>query len=175
MRLDGYDLGALCVRTEQSLERFYRPELGYCADTLHASSGTPASEARADDHMRPNQLLAVACGVLGGDRARSIVAAAERYLLVPGALRTLAPRPVQYELPIRGPHHELLNRPHEPYWGRYEGDEDTRRKPAYHNGTAWPWWLPTYCEALVLAYDREPAAIAAASRAVLSTLPASWL
>ena len=42
----------------------------------------------------------------------------------------------------------LLNNPVEPYWPRYEGDEDTRRKPAYHNGTAWTWTFPTFCEAL---------------------------
>ena len=42
-----------------------------------------------------------------------------------------------------------LNDPGSPYWPRYEGDEDTRRKPAYHNGTAWIWTFPTACEALV--------------------------
>jgi starch synthase (maltosyl-transferring) len=25
------------------------------------------------------------------------------------------------------------------------------RKPAYHNGTAWPWMMPVYAEALVLS------------------------
>jgi starch synthase (maltosyl-transferring) len=42
----------------------------------------------------------------------------------------------------------LLNDPERPYWGQYLGDEDTRRKPAYHNGTAWSWPFPSYCEAL---------------------------
>jgi starch synthase (maltosyl-transferring) len=31
--------------------------------------------------------------------------------------------------------------------GVYAGDEDTRRKPAYHNGTAWTWVFPSFCEA----------------------------
>jgi len=56
----------------------------------------------------------------------------------------------------------LLNDPHYPYWGRYEGDEDTRRKPAYHNGTAWVWTLPTFCEALAVAYDFSAASVSAA-------------
>ena len=47
---------------------------------------------------------------------------------------------------------QLLNDPTRPYWGRYEGDEDTRRKPAYHNGTAWSWLFPSFAEALVLAH-----------------------
>lgn len=159
---------SLAARTEASLARFYRPELGYCSDTLHAAAGTPASEARPDDHLRPNQLLAVSLGAVSGERARSIVCAAERHLLVPGGLRSLAPLPVSYGLPIRGASGQLLNDGSNPYWPRYEGDEDTRRKPAYHNGTVWCWWLPIYCEALVAAYPSEPAAIAAA-RAVLGS------
>ena len=70
--------------------------------------------------------------------------------------------------PIHGPS-GLLNDPLHPYWGRYEGDEDTRRKPAYHNGTAWVWLLPTFCEALALAWDGQPEAVAAA-RAYLGSL-----
>ena len=45
-----------------------------------------------------------------------------------------------------------MNDPYHPYQGRYQGDEDTKRKPAYHNGTAWTWLLPTFCEAWVKAY-----------------------
>jgi starch synthase (maltosyl-transferring) len=72
-------------------------------------------------------------------------------------------------LPIHGPHGGLLNDPANPYWGRYEGDEDTRRKPAYHNGTAWTWTFPAFCEALAVAHEHEPAAIAAA-RAYLGSM-----
>ena len=60
----------------------------------------------------------------------------------------------------------LLNDPHAPYWGRYEGDEDTRRKPAYHNGTAWPWPFPSYAEALVKVYG---ASAVPAARSLLAT------
>ena len=68
--------------------------------------------------------------------------AALRYLFVPGALRTLAPPArLAAAADLRGDG-QLLNNPLEPYWGRYQGDEDTRRKPAYHNGTAWTWTLP---------------------------------
>jgi len=168
VELPGYDVSSLRVLTRGSLERFYRPELGYCADTLHARAGVAASEALADDHLRPNQLLAVASGLFRGERARAIVAAAERYLLVPGAMRTLAPKPVQVALPISDARGRPLNDPHAPYRGHYDGDEDSQRKPAYHNGTAWVWWLPIYCEALVAAWDEDPAAVAAA-RAVLGS------
>lgn len=163
-----FDLAAQRELTTSSLARFYRPELGYCADTLHAPRGTPASAATPDDHLRPNQLLGVALGVFRGEQARAIVAAAERHLLVPGGMRTLAPKPVTHPLPVQNDAGVFLNDPQQPYWGHYQGDEDTRRKPAYHNGTAWVWWLPIYCEALVAAWDHDPAAVAAA-RAVLGS------
>lgn len=159
---------AMAGLTEGSVAAFFRPELGFCADTLHASAGTPARSARADDHLRPNQLIAVSLGLLKGEQARSVVRAVERHLLVPGALRSLAPLLVKVGLPVRSHEGRSLNDAAHPYWGRYEGDEDTRRKPAYHNGTAWNWWLPVYCEALAVAYDLEPRAVAAA-RAVLGS------
>jgi glycogen debranching enzyme len=49
------------------------------------------------------------------------------------------------------------------------GDEDTRRKPAYHNGTAWTWTFPMFCEAMALAWDFAPSATAAA-RAYLGSV-----
>ncbi len=36
------------------------------------------------------------------------------------------------------------------YRGVYTGDEDSSRKPAYHNGTIWAWQFPLYAEALQL-------------------------
>jgi predicted glycogen debranching enzyme len=155
-------------RTRVSLDRFYLADKGYFGDTLHASFGTVASAAKVDDHLRPNHLLGVALGVIEGERAQSTVRAATRYLLVPGAMRTLAPLPVSFPLPITRDDGTLLNDPAFPYWSRYEGDEDTRRKPAYHNGTAWPWWLGTYCEALACAWAPDPAALSAA-RAILGS------
>jgi glycogen debranching enzyme len=90
------------------------------------------------------------------------VEAARRHLIVPGALRSLAPLPAGVPLPILGKDGKLLNDPAAPYWGRYEGDEDTRRKPAYHNGTAWTWTLPIFCEAMARAWEFSPEAVAAA-------------
>jgi len=115
-----------------------------------------------DQALRSNYLLAIAFGIFTGAQAQRGVDAALRYLLVPGALRTLAPLPVSPPLPIYSADGRLLNNPTEPYWGHYQGDEDTQRKPAYHNGTAWTWLLPMACEALVKAWDGAPNAVAAA-------------
>jgi starch synthase (maltosyl-transferring) len=81
--------------------------------------------------------------------------------VIPGALRSLAPLPISPPLPIHA-HGRLVNNPDEPYAGRYMGDEDTQRKPAYHNGTGWTWTFPIFCEALARAWEFSPEAIAAA-------------
>ena len=75
-------------------------------------------------------------------------------LLVPGAIRSLAKRKVETPLNIfySG---KLLKDPHFPYSGEYKGDEDTLRKPAYHNGTAWTWQFPVFCEAWTAAFGKK--------------------
>ncbi len=110
----------------QSVEKYFRWEHGY-RDCLAAPNGEPAARATPEDTIRPNQLFLITLGVTND---KSILRATEE-LLVPGGIRTL-----QASHPL--------------YCGRYEGDEDTRRKPAYHNGTVWAWPWPLYAEALVM-------------------------
>jgi hypothetical protein len=154
---------ALADRAEASLKKyFWLEDSGYYADLLIAGRGRRAAAAVTDTALRSNCLLAVSLGLVTGDRAQGCVDAALRYLVVPGALRSLAPVPVSPPLPVYGGNGQLLNNPSEPYQGRYEGDEDTRRKVAYHNGTAWTWTLPVFCEALARAWGFSPHAIAAA-------------
>lgn len=167
LRVPGLDVPAVAARARDALELFVRADGLGLADVLHAPPDVHARAARPDDHIRPNQLVPVALGLIGGARAKSIVDVAGRYLLVPGALRSLAPRPVSVPLAIEH-HGRALVDPYRPYAGRYEGDEDTRRKPAYHNGTAWVFLLPTYCEAFAKAWGESPEAIATA-RAVLGS------
>ena len=135
----------LAERATASLEKFFWLEdKGWFADVLLAKSGVAAREAKPDDALRGNYLFAVSLGLVTGERAKRCVEAAQKYLVVPGALRSLAPLPVSVPLPIYGNDGRLLNNPVEPYQPRYEGDEDTRRKPAYHNGTAWTWTFPGF-------------------------------
>ncbi len=148
---------------------FWRTELGYFADLLRAAPGQPANSATVDDALRSNCLFPMSLGLVDGAPARRCVEAARRFLLVPGALRSLAPLPVKVPLPNVDNQGKSLNNPSRPYWGRYEGDEDTRRKPAYHNGTAWVWSLPVFCEALTRAWSFAPEAVAAA-RAYLGSV-----
>jgi glycogen debranching enzyme len=78
-------------------------------------------DSKPDSSLRPNQVIAVSLrhNLLGRERTLSVLNAAERDLLTPYGLRTLAPSDPRY-------------RP------RYEGDVWSRDS-AYHQGTVWPW------------------------------------
>jgi len=167
---DGEPWAELAERAAASFERLYwLADEGFLADLLIAPQGVSAEAAIADHALRSNSLFAVSLGITTGARARSTVHAALRHLVVPGALRSLAPLPIFPPLPVLAGDGRLLNDPSFPYQGRYEGDEDTRRKPAYHNGTAWTWTFPTFCEAMARAWDFSPAAVSAA-RAYLGSM-----
>lgn len=139
-------------KVEESIRNlFFREEDGYLSDCIHAGPGEPPKKEAKDDALRPNQLLAVTMNAITDkSKCRRILRNCES-LLVPGAIRSLADRPLKKPLEIRRGN-ELLSNPHYPYRGRYEGDEDTSRKPAYHNGTAWTWMFPLYSEAWVKVY-----------------------
>jgi len=172
LRVPGLLVASVASRARESLSLFARRDGMGLSDVLHCSPGVRARDARPDDHVRPNQLVPVALGLVEGALAHAVVDVAARYLLVPGALRSLAPRPVSVPLPIEH-HGRMLVDPFRPYAARYEGDEDTRRKPAYHNGTAWVFLLPSYCEAFVKAWGGSPQAIDIA-RSVLGS-GARWM
>ena len=151
----GENLHDLAAQVRSSIvELYWQDTVGYLGDCLHASPGVSAREAQWDDALRPNQLLAITLQVTDdfGLGARILQNCSE--LLVPGAIRSLADRPTRLPLAIRQGD-RLLNSPNHPYQGTYHGDEDTRRKPAYHNGTAWTWMFPSYCEAYIRVYGQQ--------------------
>ena len=81
--------------------------------------------------IRPNQLFAVSLthSPLTPEQQRSVLACVRERLLTPYGLRTLDPADPRY-------------------LGRYEGNLFERDR-AYHNGTAWPWLLGPYAEAVL--------------------------
>ncbi len=133
------------------IDLYYMEKAGFLSDCLHASPYTPARQAEPDDALRPNQLLAITLGAVKDKQICQKVLDACQMLLVPGGIRSLGDRKVSYPLSIIH-NGKLLNSPHDPYQGTYAGDEDTRRKPAYHNGTAWTWIFPSFSEAWVKVY-----------------------
>ena len=150
---------------------FYLKESGYLSDCLHASKGVSAKKATPDDALRPNQLLAVTLRAISDPFIQRAVVRNCAGLVVPGGIRTLADRPVCRPIPVYRDGH-LLNDPSRPYCGTYSGDEDTRRKPAYHNGTAWTWLFPSFCEAWAIAFGDTATSTALAFMGS-STIPAN--
>jgi predicted glycogen debranching enzyme len=107
-------------------------------------------DGEPDRSIRPNMVLAAALphSPLSSSQRAAIVACAERELLTPRGLRTLAPGDPAYR-------------------GRYEGDQDHRDR-AYHQGTAWPWLLGSYVEAALAGNrGRGRSQVRARLRAVL--------
>jgi len=143
----------LANKVKASIKKYFvLDKEGYLSDCLHCSAGTPASKAVADDHLRPNQLFALTLGAVDDEQLAKSILRKTQALLVPGGIRSLADKPVKHELQVHSSDGHLLNDPANPYWGHYEGDEDSRRKPAYHNGTVWSWPFPSYCEAYYMVY-----------------------
>ncbi len=141
---------AMAEKVQNSIEKyFFLPELNRFSDCLHCAPGMSAALATADDHIRCNQLLALTLGAVEQKEKQLAILDAAEKLLIPGSIRSLADQPVRFALPV---YHNgrLLNNPEYPYQGYYRGGEDDCRKMAYHNGTAWGWVFPSYCEALLL-------------------------
>ncbi len=124
--LDFLNEKKLAKKVRASIKKYFLRPDGGAWDCLAAPNGEPAAQAVPEDTIRPNALFLVTLGVVYDV---SIVRQCEQ-LLVPGGIRTL-----NAESPL--------------YKGCYAGDEDTQRKPAYHNGTVWAWPFPLYAEALV--------------------------
>ncbi|OQY51797.1 MAG: transmembrane fusion protein [Desulfobacteraceae bacterium 4572_89] len=134
---------------------FYNERAGFFSDCLHSHDpGGCAKNAAPDDALRPNQLFLVTLDVIKDKNiARKCVETCQE-LLVPGAVRSLADRRVEFPINIIW-NQTAIKDPHAPYSGKYQGDEDTRRKPAYHNGTAWTWLFPVFCEAWAKAFGKK--------------------
>ncbi len=103
---------------ERFADVFWNADSGCLFDVVGDSS--------ADASIRPNQVIAISLrhDLLDADQASAILSIAERELLTPFGLRTLAPSDPNYR-------------------GRYEGDVWSRDS-AYHQGTVWPWLIGPY-------------------------------
>jgi len=136
------------------LELFYDEKAAFFADCLHADANVTAKNAVADDALRPNQLFLFTLNVIKDKKIAQKCVETCLKLIVPGAIRSLADQKVEHPVNIiyNG---KLLKDPVYPYTGVYMGDEDTQRKPAYHNGTAWTWPFPVFCEAWAKTFGKS--------------------
>jgi len=125
---------------------YWQPNRNYLSDVLLASRSLPAAQGQVDTALRFNQLGAIQAGLVPVEEGRMIVDLISRRLLVPAAIRSLAEDPLSVPLAITDDRGTALTDPRMPYQGQCTGDE-TARRVAYHNGTAWPWAYPSFIEA----------------------------
>jgi predicted glycogen debranching enzyme len=116
----------LANRCRIAFAKFVRPA-GGLYDGLESREGidTPV------DCIRPNQIFAASLehAPLDLEQRQSVVRIVREHLLTPFGLRTLSPTDPAFEPHYRGTLFE--------------------RDRAYHNGTAWPWLLGHYAEAVM--------------------------
>ena len=113
---------------EGSFQRaFWNPERGCLYDVVGPN----------DPSIRPNQLFAVSLPfpLLSAEQRKSVVRTAEKHLLTPYGLRTLASS--------------------EPGYVAHYGGGPAERDGAYHQGTVWPWLLGPYVRAYLDAFGRS--------------------
>ena len=120
-------------RCREAFDLFWWEDAGWLADVIDP-------EGHADTRLRPNQLLAIALPhpIVAGERAKRIVSAVQRLLLLPTGIRTLAPGLDGYD-------------------GGCDGSP-TARETRRHNGAAWPGWLGPFVRAYLRVHGGDGAA-----------------
>ncbi|MFH1593741.1 MAG: GNAT family N-acetyltransferase, partial [Candidatus Omnitrophota bacterium] len=153
--------GTLAEKVRKNFEEyFWNEDEGTVFDVLGTEGfQTPEQskeENRRDPCVRANQIFAVYFGLAQGEKARKIIKSTRDRLLVPGALRTLAPPVRMYVDDTRDEETrkkdeeegKVIGWPKgygEYYYKYYDGNKSQfDRDKAYHNGTAWPWLYPFY-------------------------------
>jgi predicted glycogen debranching enzyme len=113
---------------------FWNEHAGYLADVIECDHHVGV----VDFTFRPNQIFAVGglpLILLSKEKARRIVDAVERCLLIALGLRSLAPGEAGY-----APH--------------YQGNARARDS-VYHQGTVWPWLIGPFVEAWVRVHGEN--------------------
>jgi predicted glycogen debranching enzyme len=129
-------LGEHAARARSSFnEKFWYEKGGYLFDVVDGESGGN------DPACRPNQLFAISLEhpILNEERWKPVIQVAERELLTPVGLRSLAPGDKDFK-------------------PRYDGDLRSR-DAAYHQGTVWAWLIGPFIDAWLKVYpnDRQTA------------------
>lgn len=132
--------GNLAALTQKSMQKFWNDERQCLYDVIepgHRSSDKP------DGAVRPNQILAVSLPFRAFTKIqeKAILTLMDTELLTPIGLRSLSPTDPSYQ-------------------GRYgcgfSRADQYHRDLSCHQGTAWPWLIGAYCDALLNVHGPLP-------------------
>ncbi|MBX3073408.1 glycogen debranching enzyme family protein [Candidatus Obscuribacterales bacterium] len=140
MHDDATRVRKLAEQAKNSMSKFWNEERSCLFDII--DTGVPQSK-RKDDSVRCNQLLAVSLPyrAFTVEQEKAILRVVEEELLTPMGVRTLSPSDPSYQgvfgcgLAHPDPYHRDLSR---------------------HQGTAYPWLIGQYCDALVNVFGPMP-------------------
>ena len=115
------DMQERCQKSFQ--QRFWHDSNGYLFDVIDGPDGDDAA-------LRPNQLLALSLRhpVLEQEKRQQVFTVVTQKLLTPYGLRTLSPDDAKYQGHLKEKHDE--------------------QQGALHQGSAWPWLMGPYIDAL---------------------------
>lgn len=113
---------------ESFQQRFWYADGEYLYDVIDGPEGN-------DEALRPNQLLAISLRhpVLDKSQRRKVFEQVTKHLLTPYGLRTLAPQDAAYRGSLSAERGQLAH--------------------TLHQGSAWPWLLGAYTDALLNVYS----------------------
>jgi glycosidase len=113
----------LAEKVKSAFVKFWNQKAGCLYDTI---DGDPEQGKK----IRPNQVFAVAFGLLDATKSRAVMVKVRQELLTPFGLRTLSPRDADY----RAVHDDEYS---------------------YHQGTVWPWLIGAFIEGSIVAYGKR--------------------
>jgi len=120
---EGKECADLAEKVRSAFAKFWNQKAGCLYDTI---DGDPEQGRK----IRPNQVFAVALGLLDAAKCRAVMGKVRKELLTPFGLRTLSPR--------------------DPDYHAVHDDEYS-----YHQGTVWPWLMGAFIEGSIVAYGKR--------------------
>jgi len=131
---------------ENFIPHFWDKDQYYLIDLLHWQHNLPCNQATATNGLRSNQLAAINANLVSPKIAFQAIKNISEYLVIPGGVRTLAEEQLNAPLNVLNEHGHPLVDAFMPYQGQCTGNE-TERRVAYHNGTAWSWIYSDFIQA----------------------------
>ncbi len=117
------EYAGLAEKVKSSFGKFWNQKAGCLYDTI---DGDPGQGVK----IRPNQVFAVAFGLMDDEKSHAVMGKVRQELLTPFGLRTLSPRDPDYH----GVHEDEYS---------------------YHQGTVWPWLMGAFIEGCIVAYGKR--------------------